>query len=197
MQTCAVTRAEIDDSKPLVFWNASALHIAFYPSFQEAKFQANRLNGKKGGRPKGLTDEKPHGKPKENHMVQFGVNVKEEEEEEKRKRKEKELITVDSFEPTKKKKNAFEVPTLEMCMEYGKSVSMTDEQVNGFFDSKMANGWMVGKNKMKCFKSAMRYWKSQAPSFRQSSFATQKPSTHFEQPNYLDLLKAKQEGSIQ
>lgn len=84
MQTCAVTRAEIDASHPLAFWDASALHVAFYPLDQEVKFKANRKNGKLGGRPKGLSEQKPDGKPNKNHMVQSGVNVKEEKRKEKK-----------------------------------------------------------------------------------------------------------------
>ena len=45
MQTCAVTRAEIDASKPLAFWDSSALHVAFYPVEQEERTKANRANG--------------------------------------------------------------------------------------------------------------------------------------------------------
>jgi hypothetical protein len=135
MQTCAVTRAEIDASKPLAFWDASALHVAFYPCNQEAKFQANRLNGKKGGRPKCLTEDKPHGEPKENHMVRFGVNVMEEEEKRKRKEKEekKELSLVGSVEPTKTKtfKDLTKEEFVSQCQTLSEGI-LDEEEAIGF-----------------------------------------------------------------
>jgi len=135
MQTCAVTRAEIDASHPLVFWSETSLSVMFYPIDQEVKFQANRKNGKKGGRPKGSTERKPHGEPKENHMVQSGVNVKEEEEKRKRKEKEekKELTLIGSVEPKKSKtfKDLSRQEFIDLCRETGNTI-LEDEDAIAF-----------------------------------------------------------------
>jgi len=97
MQTCAVTRTEIDASKPLVNWNATALHVAFYPIEQESKTIANRNNGLKGGRPKQKSEIEPTIEPQENHMVnhmvQSGVNVKEGKGKESKEKKSNTLLT--------------------------------------------------------------------------------------------------------
>lgn len=103
MQTCAVTRAEIDASHPLAFWDASALHVAFYPLHQEKKVTINRTNGLKGGRPNGKTELKPDGKPIENHVVQVGVNVKESNSNSNSKEKEGNILPTPSGDGDKPK----------------------------------------------------------------------------------------------
>ena len=51
----------------------------------------------------------------------------------------------------------FKPPTLEAIIEYCNSRSSTVDPQK-FFDHYTANGWMVGKNKMKDWKAAVRTW---------------------------------------
>ena len=53
--------------------------------------------------------------------------------------------------------NRFEIPTLEMVTDYcsDRANSVDPEAFIDFYESK---GWMIGKNKMKCWKAAMRTW---------------------------------------
>jgi hypothetical protein len=104
MQTCAVTRAEIDASKPLAWWADSALVIAHYPIDKEMEVKAKRESGKKGGRPKAITNNKPCGLASDNHMVQKTENGKEGEGERKGKEcKEKDIIIVPAIAEPKAK----------------------------------------------------------------------------------------------
>jgi len=57
-----------------------------------------------------------------------------------------------------KKSNRFVKPTLDELKEYMDSINMNDVS-NKFFDFYEAKGWMIGKNKMKDWKSAVRTWK--------------------------------------
>lgn len=73
-----------------------------------------------------------------------------------------------------KPKNRFIKPTLEevesYCRERGKGV---DPQ--RWYDFYTANGWMVGKNKMKDWKASVRYWERNNPSHTEVS--TEKPAS--------------------
>lgn len=57
----------------------------------------------------------------------------------------------------KKKSRTFQVPTVEIIKNYAneKSLAVDPEEFYNFYESK---GWMVGKNKMKNWKSAIRGW---------------------------------------
>lgn len=101
-------------------------------------------NGKKGGRPK--TETKPNSnldetkqEPNVNVNANVNVNVKEKE--------------------SKKKSVRFSPPTVsdvkEYCLEKGLTIDA--ERFVNFYESK---GWMVGKNKMKDWRSAVRGWAS-------------------------------------
>lgn len=57
-----------------------------------------------------------------------------------------------------KKSNRFVKPTIEELSEYMDSINMNDVS-NKFFDFYESKGWMIGKNKMKDWKSAVRTWK--------------------------------------
>lgn len=54
--------------------------------------------------------------------------------------------------------NKFIKPTLDELREYMDSIGMNDVS-NKFFDFYESKGWMIGKNKMKDWKSAVRTWK--------------------------------------
>ena len=65
----------------------------------------------------------------------------------------------EAAEPTRTKRTAFKPPTLDevtaYCRERGNGV---DPQ--RFIDFYEARGWMLGKNKMKDWKAAVRTWES-------------------------------------
>ena len=55
-------------------------------------------------------------------------------------------------------KKVFTKPTLDELRDYMDSIGMNDVS-NKFFDFYESKGWMIGKNKMKDWKSAVRTWK--------------------------------------
>lgn len=58
----------------------------------------------------------------------------------------------------KKKVVRFQKPTIEELRDYMNSIDMVDVS-NKFYDFYESKGWMIGKNKMKDWKSAVRTWK--------------------------------------
>lgn len=55
-------------------------------------------------------------------------------------------------------KRGFVKPTIEELRDYMNSIDMVDVS-NKFYDFYESKGWMIGKNKMKDWKSAVRTWK--------------------------------------
>jgi hypothetical protein len=122
---------------------------------------ASWSNGGKGGRPK-----KPRGNPQVTHglptgypavnpdpdqvnpQVTHGVTDREEEIEKKGEK-----------EAPKSPRHRFEKPSLQdvetRCIEIGLPLNEASKFIN-YYESK---GWMVGKNHMKCWKSALSGWK--------------------------------------
>lgn len=60
--------------------------------------------------------------------------------------------------------NTFIRPTAELVTEYSKSLGFTLDG-NHFIDHYEARGWMIGKNKMKDWKAAVRTWKRNSSNF--------------------------------
>ena len=58
----------------------------------------------------------------------------------------------------KEKVTRFQKPTIEQLRDYMNSIDMLDVS-HKFFDFYESKGWMIGKNKMKDWKSAVRTWK--------------------------------------
>ena len=83
-------------------------------------------------------------------------NVRQEIETELEIEKDKEINIIMSDKPTKPKKQ-FKPPSIEevqaYCLERNNSVN-----AQRFIDHYTSNGWMVGKNKMKDWKAAIRTW---------------------------------------
>lgn len=50
------------------------------------------------------------------------------------------------------------LPTTEECIEYGKSIGLSMDDSEHFFDHFESNGWRVGRNPMKNWQAAMRNW---------------------------------------
>lgn len=55
-------------------------------------------------------------------------------------------------------KGRFVIPTLSALLEYAKEKQYTNFDHESFFDFYQSKGWMVGKNKMKDWKAAVRNW---------------------------------------
>lgn len=134
--------------------------------------------GKLGGRPKKETPIKPQENPKETPKkpqenpnrtpnVNVDVNVNE------------------NIKESEEKKPRFYPPTLEELKKY-----IADNKYNvdpeRFIDYYTANGWTVGKNRMKDWKAAVRNWdRSQKPGGRMRQESTAKTKfSNFEQRSY-------------
>lgn len=134
--------------------------------------------GKLGGRPKKETPRKPQEnpketpkKPQENPNQTPNVNV--------------DVNVNENIKESEEKKPRFYPPTLEELKKY-----IADNKYNvdpeRFIDYYTANGWTVGKNRMKDWKAAVRNWDRSQKSggrMRQESTAKTKFS-NFEQRSY-------------
>lgn len=91
--------------------------------------------------------------PATNQQVTTNNNVKNDKN--LKKEKEKEI-----YKEKEREKSSFQKPTLEELDEYSKSIGfeLDSQAFLDFYDSK---GWMIGKNKMKDWKAAVRTWKRQ------------------------------------
>jgi hypothetical protein len=70
----------------------------------------------------------------------------------------------------------FRKPTVEEVSEYCKERN-TNIDPEKFVDYYITNGWMVGKNKMKDWKAAVRTWERNQETFSQNSFSPKKSSS--------------------
>ncbi len=143
-------------------------------------------NGKKGGAPKGNTNAKKTTKKQlkqpmvdfENSQKQPNVNVNEN------------VNANENVIKEKYKREKFNEPTLEEVQAY------CEERNNGvdaerFIDFYSSKGWMVGKNKMKDWKAAVRTWEREnqpnLPSWYGKEIKAQ-PLTPEEQKEFDDLI---------
>ncbi len=125
--------------------------------------ESRRKNGSKGGRPK--KNSIPSVLATENHMVNHMGNENEDENED----------VVKRFIP----------PTLTQVESYCKE-RQNNVIPQRFIDYYEAKGWMIGKNKMKDFKAAIRTWErnEKQPSINQpiqpvDDFSNHKPQNEF------------------
>lgn len=134
---------------------AKAMFILMKPNIDSAnaRYRASVENGKKGGRPNKKTQQKPNEnpddtktKPKQNlnDNVDVDVNVNDD-------------VNDNANEYSKPTKKRFVPPTLEEVKEYCLERN-NNVDAERFIDYYTANGWMVGKNKMKDWKAAVRTW---------------------------------------
>lgn len=68
------------------------------------------------------------------------------------------VTTIERRKERKKVISRFEKPTVEDISVYGKEKGMNQPEAEKFFDFYESKNWMVGKNKMKCWKAAVRNW---------------------------------------
>lgn len=137
---------------------------AFMPDLEEAwsRYIARTANGAKGGRPK----RKSIPDAAENHMVPkkpYGTEEETETEPETEIEEDTKKVVIEAATPPLRacprvgtsKRPRFVAPTLEEVTAYVRERgSKVDPQ--GFIDFYEANGWKVGKNKMKDWKAACR-----------------------------------------
>jgi len=69
------------------------------------------------------------------------------------------VIGIDSDKDIKKQRVVFEKPTLSELKTYMLEIGMADVSEK-WFDYYESNGWLVGKNKMKNWRAAVRTWKN-------------------------------------
>lgn len=113
----------------------------------EEKCSKNKVNGMKGGRPK---------KPKEPTETERFSEKPKKADEDKDKDKDKDEDE-DNDSEKQKKRIIFKPPSIEDVRQY---CTERNNNVNpeAFVDFYSAKGWMVGKNKMRDWKAAVRNW---------------------------------------
>lgn len=107
--------------------------------------------GKKGGRPKTNASDKKQMVSEESKKSKcFSEKAKRADNEYDNDLKENTLEGV--------KEKRFAPPTLENVSEYCREMGYTNVDAARFIDFYTSNGWMVGKNRMKDWKAAVRNW---------------------------------------
>jgi len=105
------------------------------------------------------------------------------------------LVLFPAVQKEKNRTEKFVPPTVDDLQSYLKEIGREGElDIMKFYNYYQANGWMVGKNKMKSWKAAVQYWL--ANSFKKTS---QKPKTSWTYSEMMsDVLKGfyKQEDFI-
>jgi len=109
--------------------------------------KVNSINGRKGGRPKLQHTDNVGEKPSGFNSVSETKAKKSNKEEEEELDKEEEL----------ENKIAKIPPEFRFVEEYF-NIKGHPKEAERFFNYYQSNGWKVGKNKMKCWKSAVRNW---------------------------------------
>lgn len=72
---------------------------------------------------------------------------------------EQQMNTDNKDKKVKKDKNIFRVPSIDEIKEYCQQ-RQNNINANSFFDYYQSKGWMIGKNKMKDWKAAIRTWEA-------------------------------------
>lgn len=65
----------------------------------------------------------------------------------------------ESPSPAKRSREPFVKPTVEQVKEHGATIGVDEQTCEKFWYFYESKGWKVGKNSMKCWKSAMVTWK--------------------------------------
>lgn len=117
-----------------------------------ADYRRDVENGRKGGRPKMMDEEKPpvkEGNPPLPKVTEGDGDGEEEGEGEG----EKKGVVADKPHTRRR----FSPPTVDEVMKYCREQGFSVD-AERFVDHYESNGWMVGKNKMKDWKAAVRNW---------------------------------------
>ena len=146
---CECYEALIDYALDGIEPETNGIVMAVFKAFK-AQIDANNRryeNGQKGGRPKNQTETKT--KPKQNQTEtetkpNVNVNVNDNDNE---------ILK----EKEKKKNRSFVKPSVQEVADYCRErLNHVDAQT--FFDFYEAKGWMIGKEKMRDWKAAVRTW---------------------------------------
>lgn len=158
-------------------------------------------NGKKGGRPrtKSANEEactKPNQsqtKAKANENVNVNANVNDNDNDNVNENNNNTPIAISDEAPSATKSKArFREPSLDEVANY---CQQRQNNINPqrFVDHYQANGWMVGKNKMKNWKAAVRSWENNAISQHNK---TPPHETHTTDPQSLNSQRKQQLGQL-
>ena len=110
--------------------------------------------GKKGGRPKANASDKKQMVSTESKKSKcFSEKAKKADNDNEYDNDLKKENTIDGV-----KEKRFAPPTLENVSEYCREMGYTNVDAERFIDFYTSNGWMVGKNRMKDWKAAVRNW---------------------------------------
>ena len=110
--------------------------------------------GKKGGRPKANASDKKQMVSAESKKSKcFSEKAKKADNDNEYDNDLKKENTIDGV-----KEKRFAPPTLENVSEYCREMGYTNVDAARFIDFYTSNGWMVGKNRMKDWKAAVRNW---------------------------------------
>lgn len=110
--------------------------------------------GKKGGRPKANASDKKQMVSYESKKSKcFSEKAKKADNDNEYDNDLKKENTIDGV-----KEKRFARPTLENVSEYCREMGYTNVDAARFIDFYTSNGWMVGKNRMKDWKAAVRNW---------------------------------------
>lgn len=110
--------------------------------------------GKKGGRPKANASDKKQMVSEESKKSKcFSEKAKKADNDNEYDNDLKKENTIDGV-----KEKRFAPPTLENVSEYCREMGYTNVDAARFIDFYTSNGWMVGKNRMKDWKAAVRNW---------------------------------------
>ena len=110
--------------------------------------------GKKGGRPKANASDKKQMVSTESKKSKcFSEKAKKADNDNEYDNDLKKENTIDGV-----KEKRFAPPTLENVSEYCREMGYTNVDAARFIDFYTSNGWMVGKNRMKDWKAAVRNW---------------------------------------
>lgn len=110
--------------------------------------------GKKGGRPKvNASDKKQMVSEESKKSKCFSEKAKKADNDNEYDNDLKKENTIDGV-----KEKRFAPPTLENVSEYCREMGYTNVDAERFIDFYTSNGWMVGKNRMKDWKAAVRNW---------------------------------------
>jgi len=74
--------------------------------------------------------------------------------------------TTDIKKPSPK---VFKRPEASEAIGYGKEIGLTEKDVERWFDHHDAKGWMLGRNKVVCWKATLRTWRGNKEKFDPSS----------------------------
>ena len=116
----------------------------------QKKAEKNKINGNRGGRPKKINElsnnpEITQMVTEKNPEITLTTNHK--------------PLTINHNNKGDKSPNRFIKPVLDDVVEYGKEKELNID-AQKFIDYYDSNGWMVGRNKMKDWKAAVRNWAS-------------------------------------